>query len=130
MTTEKQILANRRNGRLSRGPKTAEGRAKSSRNALRHGLSIKVTRDPKLAQLIHELAHVLADGSDPARFLKAMQAAEGEVELRRVREVRAAALERQLSPNGGSMKEWDRIERLDRYERRALTRVRRLQDLE
>lgn len=131
MTTERQILANRRNGRLSRGPKTAQGKRQSSRNALRHGLSIKAARDPALARQINELAHVIADTSDPARFLKAMQVAEGEVELRRVREVRTASLDRQVSLNGGSTKEWERIEKLDRYERRALTRVtRNLQDLD
>jgi hypothetical protein len=37
MATEKQILANRANAKKSTGPRTAAGRAKSSRNALRHG---------------------------------------------------------------------------------------------
>jgi hypothetical protein len=39
MTTKKQIEANRRNAKLSTGPKTAAGRARSSRNALRHSLT-------------------------------------------------------------------------------------------
>ena len=37
--TEAQIAASRRNGSLSRGPKTAEGKSISSRNAYRHGLA-------------------------------------------------------------------------------------------
>ena len=45
MATDKQIAANRRNGALSRGPKTAVGKARSSRNALKHGLAIPITRD-------------------------------------------------------------------------------------
>ena len=37
MASEKQIEANRRNAQLSTGPKTPEGKAAVSRNALKHG---------------------------------------------------------------------------------------------
>src|SRR3954447_8246915 len=39
MTSFKQIEANRRNARRSTGPNTAEGKLRSRRNAVRHGLS-------------------------------------------------------------------------------------------
>jgi hypothetical protein len=39
MSSKRKIEANRRNARRSTGPKTAEGKSASSRNALRHGLS-------------------------------------------------------------------------------------------
>jgi hypothetical protein len=39
MASPKQIEANRRNARKSTGPRTPAGRAASSRNALRHGLT-------------------------------------------------------------------------------------------
>ena len=39
MTTESQILANRRNALASTGPRTPEGKSISSGNATKHGLS-------------------------------------------------------------------------------------------
>lgn len=38
MTSSRKRVANRRNAELSTGPKTASGKAASSKNALRHGL--------------------------------------------------------------------------------------------
>jgi len=38
MTTQKQIKANRQNAQKSTGPKTDEGKAAVSQNAVKHGI--------------------------------------------------------------------------------------------
>ena len=45
MTTLRQIEANRRNARLSTGPVTEDGKKRSRRNALRHGLTAETVID-------------------------------------------------------------------------------------
>jgi uncharacterized membrane protein len=45
MTTLRQIEANRRNARLSTGPVTEDGKKRSRRNALRHGLTAETVMD-------------------------------------------------------------------------------------
>ena len=45
MTSFRQIEANRRNARLSTGPTTEDGKKKSRRNAVRHGLTAETVID-------------------------------------------------------------------------------------
>ena len=41
MFSERRLLANQANARLSTGPQTPEGKARSSQNARKHGLSAR-----------------------------------------------------------------------------------------
>ena len=63
MTSFRQIEANRRNARLSTGPITEEGKKKSRRNALRHGLTAET------------VIAALEDADDYAAFELAVTAA-------------------------------------------------------
>ena len=52
--SEKQIEANRRNAQRSTGPRTAEGKARSSLNNLRHGLTGQITVLPEEDREAHD----------------------------------------------------------------------------
>jgi hypothetical protein len=62
MATIKQIESARRNGALSRGPVTPEGRAVSSRNSLKHALTSK-----KIFVLANESSGVFEDLAETIR---------------------------------------------------------------
>ncbi len=66
MTTPQQVEANRRNARKSRGPKTPEGRAVSSRNSIKHGLLSKQLLLPgESAHEFEELGRQLKEDLKP-----------------------------------------------------------------
>jgi hypothetical protein len=95
VTSEKQITANRRNGRRSRGPRTAAGRARASRNALRHGLSAIIHRNPILFAELEQMAMAICAGDDnPLLYEQALIIADKELLLRCVRAELVAGFER------------------------------------
>jgi len=127
MTSLKQIAANRRNATRSTGPVTEQGKARASRNARRHGLSVPVYRTSAVA--IGEFAlQLVGDSASRTEFDLARAAAEAQLRLVRIRREKHLLLEVLMS--GVSSPDMEGIRRLDRYERRAkLRRKRALREL-
>jgi hypothetical protein len=127
MATEKQIAANRANAKRSTGPKTAAGRARSSRNAYRHGLSGALPLDdPKFRARMNLIAEALLEGKEPTdeNLLAAAEIAEAQVKLLNVRQVRMSIME-QIMKQSRDQEDFSRLVALDRYERLAHTKRRR-----
>jgi hypothetical protein len=86
LTTERQRRANKANAKASKGPKTKAGKARSAQNALRHGLSIPVCKEPSLSVQTEEIALKLAGpDADETLLDRARAVGEAQVELNRVR---------------------------------------------
>jgi hypothetical protein len=66
MISEKQLEANRRNAQSSTGPRTIEGKAQSSRNNLRHGLTGQINILPTEDREAHDaFCNELSDSLKP-----------------------------------------------------------------
>lgn len=139
MISHRKRAANQRNSARSTGPRTSAGKARSSRNALRHGLAIAVARDAAGSLEIERLSRVITGGRrDPVLLYHARIAAEAELEILRVRAARAALINEAARDRiiYSPLREPERttvavlraaaqFPRYDRYERRALSRRRR-----
>jgi hypothetical protein len=98
LTSDHKIKANRANAQASTGPKTADGRARAARNALRHALSLPVCSNPALSEEVETLARQIAGPDADAVSLEfARQIAEPEIDLRRVRAARHQLLSNTMS---------------------------------
>jgi hypothetical protein len=138
MTSEAKIAANQRNAQRSTGPRTALAKARVRRNALRHGLAALMVQDPAIAAEVDHLATAICGkDADPMKREQALTIAQCEVALRRVRAARVDLIERMsqkaptqdpdVSPYAStlgaiSQSGLQQLLRLDRYERRALSR--------
>jgi hypothetical protein len=89
LTSDRKIRANRENARASTGPKTAHGRARAARNALRHALSLPVYSDLALSEEVETFAREIAGTNANAEIQElAHRVAEAQIDLRRVRYAR------------------------------------------
>lgn len=139
MTSEARLIANRRNAKLSTGPRTADGKARASKNALRHGLNSAPERSDHLADVLG-LAGRIAGGAEAN--LAGQDAARAELDLIRIRRVKQCVLQAAVTriETGGDPVQTldadavmaraliecaDDLLKLDRYERRARSRRRR-----
>lgn len=131
MATEKQIRANRENAKRSTGPKSAAGRLKSSRNALRHGLSIPAAADLPAGTQAFRFVDLLTpeDASQPQR-LAALEMTQAQAQLLRIAAVRKtlfATLDLQF-PSHEQVRHLAALERYEcrahRQRRRAMGRLR------
>lgn len=130
MATEKQIAANRRNAQRSTGPRSAAGKSISSRNALRHGLSLPQNRDAATMSELKALSSKIAGENQYNPRLRnhrlncANEAASAMLDLIRFRQVRMTILAT-LDFKTANPEQLRRLSALDRYERRAITKRRR-----
>jgi hypothetical protein len=98
VTSEPKIRANRANARASTGPKTAQGRSHTARNALRHALSLPVYSDPVFSEEVEALTREIIGMDANAEMQEhARRIAEAQIDLRRVRYARHQLFSQALS---------------------------------
>ena len=81
--------------RRSTGPRSPEGKMRSAANARKHGLSIPVMHNPELATEMAAIARRIAGDNDQLLGI-AVDIAEAQVDLIRVRRLRAELIDRSL----------------------------------
>jgi len=99
MVSNKKRHANRANAQKSTGPRTAAGKSRASRNAMRHGLASVTFAPTGYSERITQIANKLCEHDPfPYRYEVALEIAEAQVLIDRIRLARAAAIVRRKPP--------------------------------
>ena len=127
VVSQRKVAANRANARRSTGPRTGRGKARASRNALRHGLAaISLANSPALPQIERMAKAICGAGATPWQYELALGIAEAEYIVLVVRAARAAVVQEGCDAGGAGLEHAiSQLTKLDRYERRALSRRQR-----
>lgn len=143
MTSKAKIESNRRNAARSSGPRSAAGKARSRRNALRHGLAAAACpRSSDYSHQVGRLMRAIARGNSNPRVLECARIiAESVCQIERAKAAKLMLLDPFETPCPRSMATDDAVgkndarpalmdvltemEKLDRYISRALSRRRR-----
>lgn len=127
MATAKQVAANQANAKRSTGPKTDAGKARSKRNAFKHGLScgLPVTSEP-LPHIKALQDALVGEDAGEEQQLVAAEFACAQYQLLQIRGLRARQFAELPSDiDDEALPLLRGIAALDRYERYALTKRRR-----
>lgn len=119
MTSAAKFNTKHTDARVSTGPTSAAGRARSARNARRHGLTVPIGKDCALAHQADALACAMAgEAATPEAIRLARIVAEAQLHLVRIRRAKSELAGRAANP-------LDLAVTLDDYERRTLSRRNR-----
>lgn len=144
MTSNRRSRVNQINAQASTGPRTEAGKARSSKNARRHGLNIPIWNDPTLAPQAERIARRIAGSEASDEILEsARRVGAAQIDIVRIRARRRELIERLIlwRMRFGTDQTFSAIvsdktkelTQLDRYERRAFSRrmcaIRHLDDL-
>jgi hypothetical protein len=130
MASENQMAANRANAQKSRGPRSVGGKMRASRNATCHGLAANFRKDPSAVRSIEVLTSLLQSAGHSEQ--KARLLAEAEYKTRSVVAVRSELIEKLReaaesdNASDSMLTGLHALQRIDRYEKRASSRKRRL----
>jgi hypothetical protein len=96
MPSERKIEANRRNAKKSTGPRSASGKKRSGQNAHRHGLAKPLSTVDFEKDLEVLTCQIARDSDDIATVALARVAAEAQLQLSRVTQVKKELIERAM----------------------------------